>query len=68
MSRELYEKIEASNGKNAFVITSIGDRDFGSKIMLEDGKAVWESENCGFLKENLNLITLPFQENGLTKT
>ena len=66
MSRELYEKIEASNGKNAFVITSIGNRDFGSKIMLEDGKAVWESENCGFLKENLKLLQ-EIKEGGVTE-
>ena len=53
MIKELYKKIEASKGKNAFVITAIGDKDFGSKIMLEDGREIWESENCDFLKDHL---------------
>lgn len=56
MIKELYKKIAASQGKNTFVFTSIGSKDFGSKIMLEEGEIVWESEDSGFLKENMESL------------
>lgn len=56
MNRELYQKIDSSKGNNTFVITAIGAKDFGSKIMLENKEVIWTGRDAGFLKENINEI------------
>lgn len=53
MNKEFYKKIEESKGKKAFVITSLGDKDFGGKAIIQDGELIWESPNTSFFSENL---------------
>lgn len=64
MSKELYKIIEESKGEKAFVLTSLGDKDFGSKAIIREGKLAYVSPDTSFFQDNLSKI-LEIEESGI---
>ncbi|WP_274969996.1 XdhC family protein [Lachnoanaerobaculum orale] len=58
MDKELYKIIDESKkkGLRTFVFTSLGDKDYGSKAVLQEGKLVWISPETSFFKDNFDEI------------
>ena len=58
MDKELYKIIDESKkkGLRTFVFTSLGDKDYGSKAVLQEGELVWISPDTSFFKDNFDEI------------
>ena len=58
MDKELYKIIDESKkkGLRTFIFTSLGDKDYGSKAVLQEGELVWTSPDTSFFKDNFDEI------------